>query len=424
MLDHRADPGEEAEANLRKRDVQGAGDPTSDAARAETPTEGQSLELEVERLAGGGDGVAHAPDGRVVFVPFTVPGDLIRARVREAHKSWLRAEVVERLADGPDRVEPACEAFGECGGCAWQHIAYPAQCTAKRAILRDALERIGRLALPGSGEIVLHPSPEPYAHRARARLLASGGVVGFRRLRSNDPCPTSSCPVLLPALESERRRLASASPRDGEWELAVGDDGKTRCHDLGIRGGPPISIHAPATADTLQISPGVFAQAHGSLRTRLGEVAIEAAGEGLRLLELYCGAGFLTLGLARRFEVVEALESDALAVADLRENLKRAGVRNVRSIRDRVEHWLRRDPLPRFDTVVLDPPRAGLPRGVAERLAEVRARRIVYVSCDPATLARDLRILAAEGYALTRAEGFDLFPQTPHVEAVAVMELP
>ncbi|MDJ0785586.1 MAG: class I SAM-dependent RNA methyltransferase [Myxococcota bacterium] len=385
------------------------------------PTAAQAeVELVIDRLTNEGDGIARGADGRVVFVPGTAPGDRVRAAITESKKSFQRASVVALLEPGPGRTEPACSVFDECGGCTWQHLSYEAQAAAKRASLRDALVRIGKLELDSEPGFV--PSPTPYGYRARARLLSDGRAVGFRKQRSNEPCATPSCPVLAPALEEERRKLAEQGARPGEWEIALGDDGQTRRHDLSIRGGPTIDLQAPGTPHVLRLSPGVFAQSHLTLRGPLGEHAIAMAGEGRRLLELYSGAGFLTLGLALRHEIVEAVESHAGAIADLRANCRAAGIRNVRSIRDRVEHWLRRSPLQRVDTLVLDPPRSGLPKGIPERVLELRAQRIVYVSCDPATLARDLRALVPGGYRLTDTTGFDLFPQTPHLEAVAVLE--
>jgi 23S rRNA (uracil1939-C5)-methyltransferase len=143
---------------------------------------GDEIELAIDRLAAGGDGVGRAPDGRVVFVPWTAPGDRARVRIVETHGSYARGAVAKLLASGPDRVAPGCAVFGACGGCAWQHVDYPAQCAAKAEILRDALVRIGRLSPPGSLEV--RPSPSPWRYRARARVLVAGGRVGFWRRRS------------------------------------------------------------------------------------------------------------------------------------------------------------------------------------------------------------------------------------------------
>lgn len=375
---------------------------------------GEELTLEVERLAAGGDGIARDASGRVVFVPGTAPGDRVHAVVVEARRRFARARVVEQLASGPDRVAPRCPVFGTCGGCTWQHLAYPAQVAAKAAILRDAWTRLGRLPDPGPVEV--EASPSPYGWRARTRVAVAGGRVGYRRAGSRALCPTDRCPILVPALEPRLASLAADPPADGEVVLAVGDAPAPA-------GGPGVGLRAGP--DVLRASPGAFFQAHEALRGRLAEAVWEAAGRGARALELFAGIGFFTLGLARRFEAVVAVEGDAVASADLRDNAARAGAGGVRVRRASVEEALAREASATPpDVVVLDPPRSGLAPAARRALARNPARRVVYVSCDPATLARDAAALAAGGLRPVSLRGFDLFPQTAHVEALAVLERP
>lgn len=383
---------------------------------------GAEFAVAIERLAAGGEGVAHAPDGRVVFVPRAAPGDRARVRVAEAHPKWLRAELLALEAPGPGRVEPRCPLVGRCGGCAWQHLDYPTQRAAKAAILRDALERIGGLALKREVEVVASP---PFGYRGRARIGTARGVVGYRRLRSHALEPTAACPVLVPALEEALAKLAAAPPaRDGEIELAAGDDGGVRAWGPGglLLGEPGLAI--AAGAHRIRVSPGVFFQGNARLRGALLEAVLEAAGGGSRALELCAGAGFFTLGLAARFREVMAVESSPPAVHDLRRNVEAAGVRNVRIERAPLEGLLASPPLRDFtpEAIVVDPPRTGLGAAVAEAIAGLGAARLVYVSCAPSTLARDLAVLAQQGLRLASVRGFDLFPQTPHIEALAVLE--
>lgn len=351
---------------------------------------------------------------------------------------FRRGRVVALMAPGPSRTDPVCEVFGACGGCTWQHVEYGAQVAAKREIVRDALVRIGRLAF--SGEIELVPSPSPYAYRGRARVVVRGGRVGFRRLRSRALAATARCPVLTPPLQRALADLARRPPPDdGEWELASGADDEVRATPLGPapdqaedgsrparrdlrRGHAGAPLQQRVGGDLLAITPGVFAQANALLWDPLAAAVHEAAGRGDFALELHAGAGFLTLGLARRFARLVAVESDAAAVRDLARNLGTADLGHVTVLREGAERVLGawRDDEP--DVVVLDPPRAGLEPDGATALARVGARRIVYLSCDPATLARDARVLAAEGYGLVRVRAFDLFPQTAHVETLAEME--
>ncbi len=384
-------------------------------------SEPTDLTVTIARLAGGGEGVAHAPDGRVVFVPATAPGDEVRVRIVEGHARWLRAELVAVESPGPGRVAPRCELVGRCGGCAWQHLDYETQREAKGAILRDALERIGRLELPGAIEVV--PSP-PFGYRGRARIGTANGVVGYRRLRSHSLEPTSACPVLAPALEEALRALAAAPPgRSGEIELALGDDGGVRAwgpggHLLGDR-----TLTIAAGDRHLEVSPGVFFQGNTALRGALLAGVLEAAGKGARAIELCAGAGFFTLALAERFDEVVAVESSPPAVRDLRRNVEANRVENVRIECAPLERLLADGTLGGLaaDAVVVDPPRTGLGTKVAEGVAALDAERVVYVSCAPPTLARDLAVLTRAGLRLESVRGFDLFPQTPHVEAIAVL---
>jgi 23S rRNA (uracil1939-C5)-methyltransferase len=377
---------------------------------------GDVVELSIDALAAGGDGVGRTAEGRVVFVPFTAPGDWVRARIAELHPRYARAELEQVVAASPSRVLPPCEVFGTCGGCAWQHVDYAAQCEAKRRIAEDALRRVGKLTLPGP--IALRPSPEPYAYRARARVAVEARRVGYRRRNSRELCAVSTCPILCAPADAQLRALADAPPaRDGEWEIAAGELGSARAHAVDATG-PELEL--AVGADRLRVSAGVFFQGNPALHGALVESVARAAGRGALALELHAGCGFFTLALARAFERVIAVESDPAAADDLRHNLARAGLANVEVVPARVESALGGGLAAiRPDAVVLDPPRTGLPRGVADRLCALAPARIAYLSCDPATLARDLAALAAGGFALEGVEAFDLFPQTPHVEVLA-----
>jgi 23S rRNA (uracil1939-C5)-methyltransferase len=374
--------------------------------------------VRIDALAAGGDAVGRAPDGRVVFVPLAAPGDRVSVRICQERARFLRGRVEKLLEPGGARSDPLCPVFGRCGGCAWQHVRYEAQREAKSRILGDALARIGGFELGDPISVVA--SPSHYAYRGRTRVRVEAGRVGYRRRGSHALCPVSSCPVLVPQLDACLRRLAAQPPRrDGEWELAFGS-GRARAVPLGGQGGERIFLEVGG--ERIGFSPGVFAQSNALLLETLVERVAASAGSGALVLELFAGAGFFTLRLARSFGRVVALEASAAAVRDLRANLRDADLEDVEVHERRVElsAALFRRLAP--DVVVLDPPRAGLPTGAVAALADVGARRIVYLSCDPATLARDLAGFRERGYRLRRVEGFDLFPQTPHVEALAVLE--
>ncbi len=407
-------------------------------SRVRRPARGPDLEatVEIESLAAGGDGVGHLPDGRVAFVRWTAPGDRARISYSQSKGNFIRGRIQELLAPGPGRVEPRCNVFGSCGGCAWQHIGYEEQVAAKEVILREALRRIGKLeALP---EVQVVPSPEPFGYRGRARLQIQGGAVGFRRWHDHEIEPIRHCPVLAAPVDRALAELADglSSPafseaigERSEWEIALGAEGKVRSGPVrnprekrGVPS-PTRGFDVALGEDRVAISQGGFFQGNDLLRDDLVAAlhqGLDRAGTGL-VLELYAGSGFFTLGLARRFDAVIAVESDATALADLARNLRRADIQNVEVRSGLVEEVLEDLGAWRPDAIVLDPPRSGLAPGAAEELAAFEARRIVYLSCDPATLARDLARLVARDYQVEMIRGFDLFPQTPHIEALAVL---
>ncbi len=388
---------------------------------APTQATERELELTIASLASGGDGVGRAAGGRVMFVPFSAPGDRVRVRVVEEHTRFARGEIVELLAAGPSRTKPLCPVFGLCGGCAWQHVGYEAQLEAKREILRSALERVGGVRLPGPIELM--PCPEPYRYRTRTRVLVAGGRVGYRQRRSHALCATRHCPVLVPELDTALERLECGAQDSSEWELASGEGGAVRIERLEPPGprGLLSELAIQVGDDNLGFSPGVFVQSNRWLRDALARAVHEAAGHGRLAIELFAGAGFLTLGLARRFTRVVAVEGDTASCADLVRNARRAGLHNIEPCCEAAERAAAKGFGAIPDTVVLDPPRRGLARDGAAAICALRAARVVYLSCDPATLARDLALLCAGGYEVEAVRGFDLFPQTAHVEALATL---
>ncbi|MCC5884945.1 MAG: class I SAM-dependent RNA methyltransferase [Gammaproteobacteria bacterium] len=401
---------------------------------AKGPPRVSDLTLDIQSLANDGSGIGRADDGRIVFVPGTAPGDRILARVVEARRKLLRAEIIEVLEPGPDRTQPECPAFGRCGGCSWQHIAYPAQVAAKAAILDNALRRIGGLDLPGP--VVMTPSPQAYEYRGRARILVHRHRTGYRRAASDDHIAVDQCPILARPLQQALKQLATTEPADGEWELALGEADATHPEGVRVRHlgspdqrGEPLTLRAGD--QRIQVAAGGFAQANPLLFDALISAVADAVGRGNRLLELYAGAGFFTLTLASRFQHILAVESDAAAIANLNHAAAAAGMANIETRVADVERFLMPEKpghtkapvAPQFapEVVFMDPPRAGLGAQVTARLCASGPERLVYLSCDPATFARDLGQLQEGGWTLQSVAGFDLFPQTPHIEALAVM---
>jgi 23S rRNA (uracil1939-C5)-methyltransferase len=410
-------------------------------SRASTPAADALHDVRIERLAAGGDGVAHLDDGMTVFVPLTAPGDLVTIRLTTRRKRFARGVIDTLIEAGPGRREARCGVFGSCGGCTWQHLDYACQLDSKREILTDALQRIGHLELSEAVEVA--PSPQEFAYRGRARLLVRDREVGYRARGSHALCAIDRCPVLAPALE--RALVARAAALQGapqgvpcEWHIDLGSDGSVATRETQheasrvLDDGPQQSVALAIGDEMMTVSSGSFAQANHLMLDTLSDAVVSAvtrssdAPRDGTLLELHAGVGYFTLALARCFGRIHAVESGASAVRDLRRNLAIAGHENVDVIHSRVERWLGRPAstaYPRPDVVLLDPPRSGLRAEIANGLADLGASRIVYVSCDAATLARDLKVLCSRGYRLERVRGFDLFPQTPHVEALAVLAL-
>ena len=413
-----------------------------------TPTE----HLRVTALASDGDGIARLASGRVVFVEGAVPGDLVELGPIREHKKLLRAKVARIVEASPDRVEPRCAHFGQCGGCVWQHVRYEAQLEAKRGNVRAALERIGGLRLEREVEIVA--SPDAYHYRARTRVVEVPGGVGYRRRGSNEVLRVEECPVLVPAVQETLSSwskivalaLSSASARDRletrepqEWVITAGTNGSTRVERPNIASAPPAAeeiersngaIVLEVLGERLRVGGPGFVQGNALLWDALAREVrdrclLPVAGRApRRFVELYAGIGFFTLPLARTGLTGIAVESDRQAVTDLVANLAVAGLSgSVDAITATVES--RRelsDWLANADLLLVDPPRIGLDGRVCEAIAKAGPPVVVYVSCDPATLARDLKVLAAHAYRFVSVLAFDLFPQTPHVETVVRLE--
>jgi 23S rRNA (uracil1939-C5)-methyltransferase len=412
----------------------------------------------VERLAAGGDGVGHVGE-KVVFVPYAAPGDLAEIEIVEDRKTWCRARLVRVLRPSPDRVDPPCPVFGACGGCDWQHLAYPAQLAAKRAIVEDALRRIGRLAPPPAAPTLASPRAYGYRHRARLHAAHRRGATrfGFFRSRSHDVVAVDDCPVLHPGLAAVLRALGDAARRhpadfaavaevraDADWEgkkvrvtlrgadeapLALAPAAAAALVDAAAAAGVR-ALLGDAAAEPLALGPGAdalettgetFTQINLGQNAALVAAALDAAaiGPGAAVLDLFCGLGNLSLPAAARGARVLGVDLDGPAVAQAEANARRLG-RDASFVRGDAAAVARElaGAGRRFDVVLLNPPRAGA-RAAVEAVAALAPARVVMVSCDPATLARDAAALAAAGLPPAALAPVDLFPQTAHVETVA-----
>ena len=430
----------------------------------------------IESLAHGGAAVART-ERRVVFVKGAAPGDTVRIRRTQEHAGYDEAEVVELLAPGDDRVEPPCAIADVCGGCSWQQVSYEAQLAAKRAAVVDALTRIGGLVDPPVEPTVA--SPRRFGYRNRIRLRFDGRRLGFYRAKTNSLVPVADCLIaedtIRESLRAVERFVASLSTRVLRVEIAargtlagivllLNSQGRLRRSDghtirafladdentitgvfLWGRGwkrswGDTRRVHEIDHAGTtIAVEGGGFAQVNSEANRILVAAVADAAcaGRTSSVIELFAGSGNFTTALAGRGLHVTAVESDGEAVESakrtLRERQRQADAEAPRPIdapRFRAPRCIEAD-VRRFvedhrgetpDVVVVDPPRSGLAE-IAPTLASWRAPRLVYVSCNTPTLARDVATFAQAGYRLESALPMDLFPQTFHVETLCILEL-
>jgi len=407
---------------------------------ASADDEVKTLEVEIERILPGGVGLAHA-EGRTLFVSLAAPGDIVRVVIDRVSGKVAFASIREIVKAGPERVEPPCPYFGRCGGCDFQQLSYEAQLPAKVEIIRDCLRRLGGIAEPP--EISMMPSPDPWHYRARAewQIDLANQTLGYFERGSRTVCDVAECGVLVPALQQQLEELRAQLQSNTltgavrDIQAAAGDEGVSLA--LTLRSLEAVPAHKQETREVTRTIAGeryhfnaeAFFQTNLPLLPALLESAIgDAAGDAA--IDLYCGVGLFTLPLARRFRRLIGVEANGRATAFARRNVEYAGsqpgpygssLANVRIITARVGDWLTENSrsLGPVDFLLLDPPRTGAENRDIAGILALRPRRISYVSCDPATLARDLKKLIAGGYSLDSIAAFDMFPQTHHVETVA-----
>jgi len=417
------------------------------------------VELVIESLAFGRAAVARL-EGRVVFVEGAAPGERVRARVRRDHGSYVEADLIGVLEPAAARVVPPCPIVGECGGCPWQHVDYAAQLAAKRRAVIDALERIGGIASPNVLDVT--PSPSTLGYRKRLSLRFEHGRIGFYRARSSSLAPVTDCllaeprirealpqverfvarlktginrveiatrgllPGLVVALQSKGRlrHADTLATREMVEDAATAVRGVVLCGRGWRRQWGEIGRRFEVAEGVRVDFPGAsFGQVNTAGNRLLVARVVAAAlrGKAPRILELFAGAGNFSFAMARSAARVIAVDEDTVAVETARRAVEEARVSGLRFVAATARGYLERDG-ERPDVLVVDPPRSGL-GDAATPAALLRPARIVYVSCNPPTLARDLRLLGDHGYRLRRADPIDLFPHTFHVETVCDLEL-
>jgi tRNA/tmRNA/rRNA uracil-C5-methylase (TrmA/RlmC/RlmD family) len=366
---------------------------------------GDRFRIAITDLAFGGEGVGRVGDF-VVFVPFAAPGDEVEVKITEVKKTFARAQIVRVLRGSPERVEPACRYFGECGGCQYQHLDYAAQVRWKHKQIGDLFQRVGGFD-PGLVQPVV-PCPRPYGYRNRILVRSQWNKpaqtlnLGFVRTDNNLVCDVESCAIAEPALNEALTRWRKNPPPKGGIKTTLRV--------------PPEGWEVPEHS--------FFQNNFFALPALVAAVREALTGAGTRhLIDAYCGVGFFALDLAGAVDSFVGVELDVPAIRAARRNQAMRGVRNGEFVAGDTAALLpgllgRLDPA--ATSVLIDPPRVGCRPEALELLRQTRPAQVLYVSCHPATLARDLKLLCAEGvYELRRVVPVDMFPQTQHVECVA-----
>ena len=408
------------------------------------------LTLTLDSLVYGGQAMGRLPDGRAVFVPFALPGEQVRLRPVEEKRGHVRAELLEVLQPSASRISPRCAHFGLCGGCHYQHMPYADQLAAKSAILREQLQRLGGLSDPPLAPAV--PAPEDFYYRNHVQFhLAPDGKLGYHREGSAEVFPIQECHLPEPPLDAIWKQMEiEAIPgleRIG-LRLGSGDDiqlildgSDPRPPELSVEDLPiSVAYLSPAGRLVLAGSEAVYIEVLGrvfrlsagsffQVNTRMAETMVEhLLGElparlnpdrGVTLLDAYCGVGLFSAFLAPLVGRLVGIEALPFAGDDFAVNLDEFD--NVELYQASVE-----DVLPALEIkpqiALVDPPRAGLSRLALDGILRLQPSLLVYISCDPATLARDAKRLVSAGYSLKKITPFDLFPQTYHIESITFWE--
>ena len=418
------------------------------------------MNLTIEKLVYGGHGLARLPEGKTVFMPFVLPQEEISATIIQEKSSFARATADQVLKPSPYRVQPQCPYFAACGGCHYQHSGYTAQLENKRAILKETLLRNGKLEW--KGEIITH-SGEPWGYRNRSRLKVRSGeafAIGYHRMGSHDLLAVKQCPISSPAINrilthlwemgeagkvpagiSEIEFFADHADTKMVLEIYLAPDApemREFAADLQAKapeikgiaffvenaGSEPGNQQPKYTVGdaalpyqvgekAFRVSAGSFFQVNRYLVRELVQTVVGDF-HGRIALDLYAGVGLFATHLSKRFDQVFAVESAPVSATDLQAN----AIKNVVPVLSTAEGFLPRCINMQPELVVVDPPRAGLGAKATQLLAALRVKRIVYVSCDPATLARDTKLFLETGYHVEEVHMVDLFPQTFHIESV------
>jgi 23S rRNA (uracil1939-C5)-methyltransferase len=356
------------------------------------------VDLKIEDVAFGGKGVGRE-QGKAIFVPYTIEGELVSAEIVREKKQFAEAEVVEVKESSPHRVTPECPYFGHCGGCAYQHIDYEHQLAIKWRQVRNVLQRIGKLRDIPLRPII--PSPKQYEYRNRITVHVQNGVIGFFRRDSHRLIDIERCPISCGEVNRALTELRERNPRDGHYTLRA------------------------------SASRRVFSQTNNEVADALRNLIVDLVplDQGL-LIDAYCGSGFFAKALLNKFERVVGIDWDKFAIAAARENATEKEIYIAGDVEEElarsdgflaVGNGLQRLGSRRSLSLIIDPPTTGVSANARKAIVNLAPTTLIYVSCNPATLARDLKELQ-EKFTIHSVTPLDMFPQTAEIEVVAHLQ--
>ncbi|MBM3859241.1 MAG: class I SAM-dependent RNA methyltransferase [Verrucomicrobia bacterium] len=375
---------------------------------------GQRLELDITTVAFGGDGIGRV-ENFVIFVPFVVEGERVEVEIIAVKRRYATADLVRVITPSPHRVASRCPYYANCAGCQYQHIDYAHQLELKRAQIRDVFQRIGKITDPPIEAVVASPCPYGY----RNKIVVHGpGKPGFWTQRGRSIIPITQCPI---ACDQINKHLSEPLAVDKHLTLRCDSAGNVRTFE---EPAPKELIEEELLGKRLEVPLGSFFQVNSGVIALALQHARRAFAEGgcKVLVDAYCGVGLFALLLADLAAHVYGMELDEAAITAANANAARLGLTNYdfySGTTDRLLFYTLRQCKLEDTCLILDPPRSGCGKQVLKTLAKQRPRQILYVSCAPPMLARDLKELLAHGYRLDRVTPFDMFPQTQHCEAIA-----
>ncbi len=421
------------------------------------------MEVKIEKLVYGGKGIGRL-ENKTCFVPFVLPEELVEVDIKKEKKSFLECQLKQVIKKSPDRIEPACKYFTYCGGCDYQHIPYEKQLQIKKDILSETLSRIGKLQEVQIEKVI--PSENPFFYRNKAQVKIKGEKVGFYKKESKEIVNIDYCYLLKEDINQsikglkEILPLLTFQPLEVHFYSSNQDDmlvkfiypGRIKRFPLGIkhlkgflsknikgigiyrrkRDGTDEKVFTVGNTYgfekigeiTFRVSIDSFFQVNRFQVKNLINEVVEEFKEGFykNVLDLYCGVGTLTIPVAQYVERITGVELNPYAVYDANHNRKINSIKNAKFLKMESREGIKLIDKESFDAVILDPPRTGLSKIIVEKITASSIKKVVYVSCNPSTLARDINLFKEGGFELRKVKMIDMFPQTYHIETIAVLE--